>query len=117
MPSININNFLINQNLNGILPFTFTSEDKFQADLGNSALLKFSFKTSNETYLDYTNINTPTTTNPTTTTTYIPETDDSKYIDSPIFYVDLIVEDKSGISKVSTRPELNRRIKSSWRDR
>ena len=98
-----INNIFIQQNLNGIIPFTYFGEDKFNSATDNSSLLKFSFRTSNQTYLNYNNILNPKISEETKNTVFMPETEDSKFTTSPIFYVDLVTEDKSGISEFSLR--------------
>lgn len=103
--TLQINSVLISQGLSGFLPFVFYGEEKFA---GDASQLIFNFRTSRTQYFDYSGIFSPPVSTPATNTTYLPETEDSKNVHSPIFFVDLITDDKSGVSQISARATKDR---------
>ena len=103
--TIPINGVLLLNGHNPILPFTYCGEDSFIAD---GSVLQFKFRTSTTSYFDYSNIINPQQqVDGSTFQTYMPETDDARYVHSPIFFVDLITDDKSGVSKISARGQFD----------
>lgn len=102
--NLNINNILISQNLNGIIPFVFYGEDNFKAE---SNYFQFKFRTSIESYIDYSNIISPVLSGDTVTDVCVPESNSSKITHLPIFYVDLIT-DSNVVLKSNVRGQMSR---------
>lgn len=100
---------IINQNNGDIIPFTWFSEGGVA---GDGSVVGFTIESSNSPYFDYTAIidrdNSAVTTTPSTTSTvYVPNSDDVKYKHEKSFYVDVIAKDPGGIKEINTHVEPN----------
>lgn len=89
---------VINQNHHNVIPFVFKTEDEFK---NAGAELSFSFRgTSDNTFLNFSNVSNPNNDIETQNTTYVQSNNDANF--SPTFFLDLITNTPSQNVSVST---------------
>ncbi len=101
---MNINQIIINQTNNQILPFTYNGESAINAD---GTEIRFTIRTERTSYFNDTYLLNPSTPENSTIYFHVPEEENSIYRHDPIFYVDLIMNNQDGVNKVSARGEEN----------
>lgn len=110
--SRNITVSIINQGHGDVLPFSWVNESGTQADDGYNSTLGFTIEASNSAYFDYSAIinrdNGYLTASDTVASTYVPNSESSRYRHSNELYVDIIAQDSSGIKEIRTHVEPNK---------
>ena len=106
MPTIELNQTLVNQNQHNLLPFMLQIDSDFVAD---GSQIQFLIRTSRSSYLDYDGVITPSPGTVTAPSTYTPNDTDEYYQHEPIFYIDMVISgETSGAKDVDLRAETSR---------
>ena len=100
-----LNQIIAGNNTDNLILFKFTPESGFPSD-DTSQRLQFSFRTVNNSFLNYSELTNPSTPSEIASTSncYVPEDDDINIHHDPIFFVDLIVKN-SGVQNISVRSQ------------